>query len=218
MCGIPEITQFVFHCLHMRHIYVFHSYKNSGNAAQNSLNHFNFSFCCTHISPPVTFELIMSQGGLKGKVTDCALHYLSSSLYIITFSISSWWIQRRNMSKKGRDGVPWWFVFLKTPLLSFCFQSQFWFEHKWSHLGQSALASPVSLHHRQTWPSCTHFGSHRTALYPGPARILCSRGIYEHYMHMGSKEGLRTHMLCISPLLTCSIVPSDFTYKTQVQW
>lgn len=84
------------------------------------------------------------------------------------------WIQGSNMNRKEYDRVPWWFVFLKTPSLSFRIQRKFTFEQKWGHLGLSATPTPIWLVTDMTQLPCTHFKFHWTPVQPGSSRILCS--------------------------------------------
>lgn len=103
-------------------------------------------------------------------------------------------------------------LFLKTPLPSFCIWSKFWSKWKVWSLGAVSAAQllshrpqTLSVHCESCWNS-THRGSPE----------FCARGASPRFMWMRIKEKQTCMLLLLRPH-TCSVVPPDLTYKTQVQ-
>lgn len=118
--------------------------------------------------------------------------YPTLSFYIIVFSISSWLVQGRNVSRRGYDGALGHLCFL---LLSFCIWSNFWVEWKACLLGLSACL-PASLVTDLTVLPRTQAGSCWVLTHCGSTWILCSWGTLSATCKWGCKE-----WLCLSLLL-----------------
>lgn len=153
---------------------------------------------CTHFNHNVTFELMMSQEALK-----CSCFPVPSRSSLSAHGVGEY----REVT--GYDRVPQWFLSLKTPLLSFCFQSKFWFEQEWGHLGYQHSPLPCdSL--LDTW---------HLELTLSLAALPCMRGPPESCAHeafmnttctRARKKWLGTNLLCI---LLCSPAPCPTKHK-----
>ena len=76
------------------------------------------------------------------------------------------------MSKEGHDRLPWFFVFRRTLLPSFCIWSKFWFREKSSWGWKGPVYSVVDVTH-----SLVRFGSHSSRTHLASSGLLCSWGI-----------------------------------------
>lgn len=122
------------------------------------------------------------------------------SFNVITFIISSWVIQGRNMNEKDNERVPSSLVFSRMPLPFFSIQGKFWFQRSaWRIWGNRAsdyrvvntaqlLRTSLILAKLHIW-----WGHQNSALMRHQ----------ELYIWMGWWQ--QTDTLCVSPLPTCML-------------
>lgn len=141
-----------------------------------------------------TFEQHSTSGSLKskeaGREKDLWVVLSFLSFYGVIFSVSGSLIEESKMSEKGYDRAPWFYVFLRISLPSFCVGNKFRLEQK-------------------VWPP----GAVRTSAYSvlgvtlnllllcvfsGFTRILCLEGIGNAICKWGLKE---QWMVCCAYLL-----------------
>lgn len=173
-------------------MYVFRSYQNNGNAAQNELSCFYFTSWCIHVLP--TFLPLASwcvRNALNLKELRVAL-----PCYAIIFSVSVWLIQRSNTSKKGYGRVCWSFMFLRTLLFCCC----------WNFL-LVQMKSVASQDFGCLCLPCSHFESPGIPTHGESTGIFCSWTSQILYVSGAARNGGHTYCECVLCSCACSVVP-----------